>query len=242
MKKYKFLALISALFLLSACGNQSMTIIDQNGKKVDVAASGGNSYTFQMPEKTDIPTPWVNPFIDVSENNWFYPSVRFCHENKLISGTTETTFSPQIATNRAMIVSILWRLEGCPDTGTNTFSDVDDSEYYADAVAWAASEGIVSGYSEEIFSPETNITREQLASILYRYTDYKIWDSTYDATTLEQFNDADTASSYAVKALTWATTHDILNGLENQLLSPQGEATRAQTTMILQTFCENIII
>ena len=242
LKKYKLLALLLAFVMLPACTSQDMSIVDQNGKTIHVASDGKDTYTFKLPsEKQTELSSWDNPFIDVTESDWFYKSVRYCHENRLVRGTTENTYSPSQPTSRAMIVSILWRLEGSPDTGTAAFTDVPANQYYADAVAWAASEGIVSGYSEDTFAPEQAITREQMASILYRYAEYHHWDTTI-TTMLDRFTDAHTASAYAEDALSWAASHGIISGMEDNLLTPYGEATRAQVAAILMNLCENFAI
>jgi len=241
MKKYKLLALLLAFVMLPACASQDMSIVDQNGKTIQVASDGKDTYTFRIPEKQTPLSPWENPFNDVSEGDWFYKSVRYCHENALISGTTEDTFSPQQPASRAMIVSILWRLDGSPDTGTATFTDVPADQYYADAVAWAASEGIISGHDADHFAPDVPISREQLASILYRYAAYHDWDTTI-TTMLDSFADADAISPYAEDALSWAASHGIINGMDDNLLTPHGEATRAQVAAILMNLCKNIAV
>lgn len=240
MKKYKLLALLLSLALLPACASQDMSIVDQNGKTIAVASEGKDTYTFKLPSTQEVNlSAWDNPFIDVEESDWFYKSVRYCHENNLVRGTTANTYSPDLSTSRAMIVSILWRLDGSPDAGAVTFSDVPADQYYADAVTWAASEGIVSGYSEDIFAPEQAITREQLASILYRYTEYHTWDLT-SSDVLDTFTDAHAVSAYAKDALSWAASHGVISGMEDNLLTPQGEATRAQVAAILMNFCEKV--
>lgn len=241
MKKYKLLALLLALTILPACSNRDMSIVDQNGKTIQVASDGKDTYTFHIPEKQTPVSPWANPFIDVSEGDWFYKSVRYCHENNLVRGTTENTYSPEQPTSRAMIVSILWRLEGSPETGTAVFADVPADQYYADAVAWAASKGIISGYDAEHFAPDEPISREQLASILYRYAAYHDWDTTI-TTTLDSFADANAISAYAEDALSWATSHRIISGMDDNLLTPHGEATRAQVAAILMNLCKSYTI
>lgn len=240
MKKKKLAAIFLALLMLPACGSSGdMKITDQNGKEIEVSSTGNDTYTFKLPSAQPNTLGWDNPFIDVKEGAWYYDAVRYCHENGLMNGTTSNTFSPDIPTSRAMIVSILWRLEGSPATGRNTFTDVPDEQYYADAVAWAASEDIVSGYSDDIFAPDEAITREQLAAILYRYAAYRSWGLSHDAT-LDSFVDAHIASAYATDALSWATDKNVISGMDDNLLTPKGNASRAQVASILMRICENI--
>ena len=239
-QKKRFLSAVLLCFaLLSACSSNTIQITDQNGKAIAVSKTENNTYTFKLPAQQNPDTVWDNPFIDVEEGHWFYDAVRYCYKNGLMHGTTPTTFSPQTATSRAMIVSTLWRLEGSPHVSSASFTDVPASQYYADAVAWAASQKIVSGYSEEIFSPDKPITREELASILYRYATYNAWDTASEAS-LDEFTDAHTASAYAEKALQWAYAQGILSGMDDRLLTPQGEATRAQIASMLMRICESI--
>ena len=239
-KKCFLPAVLLCLALLSACSSDTtIQITDQNGKAIAVSKAENHTYTFKIPSQQGSEAGWDNPFIDVEETNWFYNAVRYCYENVLMRGTTEITFSPQTATSRAMIVSTLWRLEGSPHISSMSFTDVPASQYYADAVAWAASQKIVSGYSEEVFCPDKPITREELAAILYRYAAYNAWDIDADAS-LNDFADAHTASAYAENALCWAYAKGILSGIEDRLLTPQGEATRAQVASMLMRICENI--
>ncbi len=243
-KPSRFLpVLLLCVTLLCACSSNDISIVDQNGKSIAVSSAGNDTYTFKLPGSQNTNIAWDNPFIDVGETNWFYDAVRYCYENELMRGTTKTTFSPQIPTSRAMIVSTLWRLEGSPEVGRTYFSDVADTQYYADAVAWAASQEIVSGYSEDTFCPDQSITREELAAILYRYAAYNAWntsEASFADVTLEDFTDAHTASAYAEDALHWAYAQGILNGMEDRLLTPKGEATRAQVASILMRICETI--
>ena len=149
----RLLALSMALLLLPACAaNTDMTITDQNGKEIEVSSAGNDTYTFKVPTSKPLANGWDNPFIDVTEGAWYYDAVRYCYENSLMRGTTENTFSPNAPTSRAMIVAILWRLEGSPSAGRNTFRDVPENQYYADAVAWAASQES-SAASAMKFSP-----------------------------------------------------------------------------------------
>lgn len=180
------------------------------------------------------------PFTDVGTGDWFLENVRYVYEKGLMNGTGETTFSPQSTTNRAMIVTILHRLEGTPAPGAQApFTDVPAGQYYAEAVAWAAANSIVNGTSETTYAPLNNITREQMAAILYRYAQYKNYDVSGSAD-LSAFTDAASISDYAVSALQWAVDAGLINGKGNGILDPKGSATRAEVSAILSRFCENI--
>ena len=232
-------AMLLSLTLLCACSSDTVHITDQNGKSITVSKAEDDTYTFKLPAQHNKDATWFNPFIDVEERHWFYDAVRYCHENMLIRGTESNLFSPQTATTRAMVVSILWRLEGSPRVSSMSFTDVPASQYYTDAVAWASSQKIVSGYSEDTFCPDKPITREELAAILYRYASYNAWDTSAEDS-LERFADAHTASAYAEKAMRWAYAQGIFSGMNNRMLAPKGEATRAQIASMLMRICEDI--
>ena len=179
------------------------------------------------------------PFTDVRETDWFYDDVVFAYENGLFSGTTATTFSPYAPMTRAMLVTVLYRLEGEPAvTGRSGFSDVTIGSYYEAAVTWAADNGIVNGTSATTFSPSENVTREQMAAILCRYAQYKQYGTSASAS-LNAFSDAAAVSTYAKAPLSWAVAEKLVNGTDGKLL-PRASATRAQVAAILHRFVENI--
>lgn len=184
-------------------------------------------------------TNGVLPFTDVREADWFYDDVVYAYENGLFSGTSDTTFSPNASMTRAMLVTVLYRLEGQPTvSGRSGFSDVKLNSYYEDAVTWAADNGIVNGTGATTFSPNANVTREQMAAILYRYAQYKQYGTTASAS-LNGFSDAAKVSAYAKAPLSWAVAEKLVNGSEGRLL-PTGNATRAQVAAILHRFVENV--
>ena len=240
MKK-RILPTLLAAAILTGCNGQNMIITDQNGQTISVSANEKNTYTFTLPSGESDSLNWNPPFLDVNEKDWFYLPVRFCHENNFISGTSANMFHPNTPASRAMIVTILWRLDGSPITGTNSFVDVPSDQYYTAAVSWAVESGIISGHSDNLFAPNDNITREQTASILYRYAEYHGWDTSAEDV-LDDFTDSHIASAYAKNALCWATSHKIINGIENHRLNPHGEATRAQIASILRSFCLNVML
>ena len=185
---------------------------------------------------------WVSlelPFWDVRPEDWFYDDVRYVYEAGLMNGTAEGLFSPDLFTSRAMIVTVLWRLSGSPVVNYYMpFADVDQAAWYAEAVRWAASCGIVAGYDNGNFGPNDPITREQLAAILYRCAAYRQEDTSIGAdTNILSFTDAVSVSEYAVPALQWACGAGILQGADGALL-PTHPATRAQTAAILHRFCQ----
>ncbi|MGN0136646.1 S-layer homology domain-containing protein [Anaerotignum sp.] len=182
------------------------------------------------------------PFADVDTDDWFFEDVAYAYENGLMSGTSADTFSPETATTRGMIVTILYRLEGEPEiSGSCAFDDVKSGSYYENAITWAAANGIVSGYDNGLFGPDDAITREQLATILYRYAQYKGFDvSVGEDTNILSYNDALDISEYAVPAMQWLCGEGIMSGSDGNLM-PMGNATRAQVAAFLHRFCENIL-
>ena len=179
------------------------------------------------------------PFTDVHETDWFYNDVLFVYEEGLFAGTSDTTFSPNAAMTRAMLVTVLYRLEGEPAvSGRSGFSDVTFNSYYEDAVTWAADNGIVNGTSTTTFSPNANVTREQMAAILYRYAQHKKYN-TAASSGLNGFTDHASVSGYAAVSLEWAVAEKLVNGSAGKLM-PTGNATRAQVAAILHRFVENV--
>ncbi len=178
----------------------------------------------------------VNPFTDVNEKDWFYNAVSFAYKNGLMTGTGDTTFSPQANTSRGMIVTILWRLEGEPDTANPiAFTDVDEGKWYHDAVAWASEKGIVDGYSKDKFGPEDNTTREQMAKILCSYAAYKSYDVSARGD-LSVFTDS--PSNWALEYMQWAVAEGLFQGKGNAILDPLGNTKRSECAAILQRFIE----
>ena len=184
------------------------------------------------------PGTGVNPFTDISEKDWFYGDVMFVYENGLMLGTSKTLFSPHGTAMRGMMATILWRMEGSPvPKGKNSFTDVEAGKWYADAITWTAENGIFAGYGKDKFGPDDPITREQLAAIFYRYTDYKGYDLTVKGD-LDKFKDADKITDYAKTAMQWAVGSGLVKGKSGNLLDPQGTATRAEIAAMLHRFIE----
>ena len=212
--------------------------------KVDGKSVGAvTTYTVdKLTVSTRIEVTFTNgklPFTDVRESDWFYDDVVFAYENGLFSGTSDTTFSPNTSMTRAMLVTVLYRLEGQPAVnGRSGFSDVQYNGYYEDAVTWAADNGIVNGISTSTFSPNANVTREQMAAILYRYAQYKKYN-TAASSSLNSFSDHTSVSGYAEASLQWSVAEKLVNGSNGKLM-PTGNASRAQVAAILHRFAENV--
>jgi uncharacterized repeat protein (TIGR02543 family) len=225
----------------------ALTVTDADGKNIKLTNKGSGVYTFTMPSGAvtvqatfAIGSSGGFPFIDVPENSWYYDGVVYVYENGLMEGTSATTFSPNIATSRAMIATILWRLEGSPVVSYDmNFSDVEPDRWYTEAVRWANSVGVVVGYGNGKFGTNDSITREQMAAMLYRYAKYKGYDvSMGDSTDLHTYTDFDQLSQWAVPAMQWACGADIITGTSASTLSPRGSATRAQAAVMFMRFHE----
>ena len=226
-----------------------LAVYDEDGDKIDLKDKGDGKFTFEMP-KGDVEievsfalieneTVKAN-FADVAADAWYADAVQYVYENGMMSGTSETTFSPDLTTTRGMIVTILYRLENEPAvTGTTAFTDVAADQYYANAVAWAAQNGIVSGTTATTFAPNNAITREQMAAILYRYAQFKGYDVSVKAD-LSVYTDAAQVSTYATDAMAWANGAQLITGTSQAMQTPASNATRAQVATILMRFCENI--
>ena len=191
-------------------------------------------------EKNEEEKPWVNRYTDVKESDWFYESVKFADQNGLFNGTSLTTFEPESDMTRAMLVTVLWRLDGKPaPKSANSFRDVPGGQWYTEPVAWAAENGIVNGVGDNKFDPEGNITREQMATILYRYAQFKGIDASKRGD-LSVFPDGSKVEKWAKDAMQWTVAEKLIGGSDGMLL-PQGSATRAQVATILMRYVENIV-
>ena len=224
-----------------------VTVTDRFGDAVEVTEQADGTYTFTMPNgQVSVNVTFVEvqteplPFTDVNEGDWFHDAVRYVYDNGLMDGVGDGQFAPNATTNRAMVVTILYRLAGEPDvSGDLGFTDVAAGLWYTDAVTWAAQKGIVNGISETEFAPSGDLTREQLATVLYRYAESMGYDVSASVG-LSGFPDAGDIQSYATQALSWAVAEGLLQGFEDDTLRPQGNATRAQIATILMRFCQTV--
>lgn len=229
---------------------------DASQEKVDKAAENLNAAVDALVKKAPVypVIPGKNPvkpdkkpadtfagtFQDVNPGDWYYDSVKFVHEKGLFYGVTKTLFQPNTDMSRGMLVTVLYRLEGMPAVhGTSGFKDVAPDAYYCDAVLWAKNNGIITGTTKDTFNPDGNITREQMATILYRYAKYIGMDVSARAD-LDQYTDADQISSYAREAVSWAVAVGLITGRTATTLVADGTATRAEVATILMRF-ENLL-
>ena len=231
----------------------TLTVTDSDGNALTLTDKGDGKYTFTMPRGAveiaasfkaveEEPQPSDFPFTDVAEGAWYYDAVAYAWENDLMTGTSAATFAPGVTTDRAMLATLLWRLEGSPSVDyLMDFDDVAEGLWYSEAVRWAASEGVVNGVGDGgSFAPTGAITREQMAVMLYRYAQYKDYDVTGSAD-LSGYADADSVSSWAQYAVAWAVDAGLISGVGNNTLNPQGSATRAEIATILMRFVQTFV-
>lgn len=237
----------------------TVTVKDKNGKTIAATEKDGK-YSFQMPASAvsvdvtfvkdgqssvgDCPkdsTCPVDPFKDTANNAWWHDGIHYCVQQGLMNGVASDQFAPNGTTTRAMIVTILWRMEGSPATSDGmSFTDVPAGQWYTEAIRWAQSTGVVTGYDAKTFGPNDNVTREQLAAILYRYTAHKGGDVS-KRSTLAQFTDVNQISSWALENIQWANAVGMVNGRTDTTIVPKGNATRAEAASMIQRFCQNVL-
>lgn len=218
----------------------SVTVKRPNGSTVPVTGQGNGKYIFTMPsggvtvDVTFIPEDW--PFVDVTEDKWYYDAVAYVYQQGIMVGMSETTFEPNTTVNRAQVVQMLYNLEGQPQvSGDSGFSDIRDDQWYAKAVAWASANDVVAGYEDGTFRPTRAVTREEFAQILYNYAKCKGYGLSASAD-LGKFPDSGQVSSWAETALGWANGNGLINGHDDGRLDPKGSTIRAQAASILMNF------
>ena len=202
------------------------------------AVTGGILKKKQKDIKVKPDIEWENPFGDVKKRDWFYFSVKFAYDFGLMKGTTEMEFSPDSYVTRAMFVMIIYRMEKEPQAGGSVFVDVEIGGYYDRAVAWANANGIVSGVSKDRFAPNDPITREQMATILYRYANFKGYDIESNGNTA--YSDSSSISGYARNAVSWAAANLLMKGDDDGSFLPNANATRAQAAAVFARMIENL--
>lgn len=230
-----------------------LNVTDSKGEKVELTKVSDTKYTFTMPRsRVTIEATFVEinhadvcpsaDYTDVDIDAWYHTAIDYAIENSLMNGIGNNLFAPDSNLSRAMLVQVLWNLEGNPDVSAITeYSDVTSDAWYYNAVQWATAENIVGGYGNGIYGPEDDITREQMALMLYRYAQYKGYDTTQSGADTQDFTDYADISDWALEGMTWAVNAGLLNGKGNGILDPTGNATRAEVAQILMNFCENIV-
>lgn len=228
----------------------TLSVTDNRGTELDVKYEGDSVYSFKMPARRveiqvsfrEIP-PESLPFTDIADNAWYADAVRYVYENGLMAGTGAQTFSPDATTSRSMIATILWRMAGGPVVNyAMDFADVPQDQWYSEAIRWAVSEGIASGYGNT-FGTHDPITREQLAVMLYQFAQARGYDvSVGENTNILSYTDMSDVAEYAIPAMQWACGAGIISGTgDGSTLTPQGQATRAQAAVMLTRFCEEYV-
>ena len=228
-----------------------VTVTDVAGNTVNVTDCGGGIYKYQMPvggvkvtvtfREVSDPDIWQNPFVDVSEKDWYYEAVRYAVENGLFDGMTDDKFAPHVNMTRGMLATVLWRLEGCPQTDADSsFTDVTDrNAWYYDAILWAADKGIVDGFDNGEFRPNDCVTREQMAAMLYRCDKVCGAGGTTDGKNadMSRFTDWNQVQSWARDAFRWAYACGLVDGMTDTTLVPAGYAQRCQVAKVLMQYC-----
>lgn len=208
--------------------------IDADGS-VSLPLSHASQYAIVIDDHSHAATDVSEIFTDVPANHWAQAAIQYVYDNGLMTGVSDTAFAPEATTTRAMIVSMLARMENVTSAADAGFADVTASDWYATAVNWAAANGIVNGISDDTFAPNDPITREQLAAMLMNYAQYKGLDVSARAD-LSHYSDAENISSWANDVLSWAVAEGLLTGVTDDTIAPQVHATRAQVAAILQRF------
>lgn len=220
MRKRLFAFLMTSVMIISMCAGM-------------VTPSFADEKTFV------VTSDWENPFTDVSKSDWYYDSVSYARQSRLLYGTSDTTFEPNVTMTRAMLISVLHRLNGSPmPTDSNPFSDVPQNQWYTDAVIWAASNGLTAGISKTEFAPNASLTREQMVTFFYNYAQDLGYNVNASAS-LQKYSDSKNISSYAIEAFQWAVDSNIIYGTSDTKLSPKSGCTRAQTAAVLQRFIQH---
>ncbi len=220
-----------------------LSVKAEDGTKIDVyEALKEDTYYFFMPDQAvtvsaifayDYPDM---PFTDVNSNSWYFNAVEFVYNKGIMQGVSSTKFSPNGTVTRGMLVTMLWRMAGEPYVGGGSFDDVASGSYYATAVAWAAKNGIVDGYNSTRFGPNDAVTREQIATMLYRYAKWLGYSAS--GSSLAGYSDASSVSSWAKDAMGWAVKNSVVTGVTATKLNPTSSATRAETAQMFMNFYE----
>lgn len=224
--------------------NTNLFTINGNGKIVTKRNLGTGKINVTAPnsQKFTLTVNVILPYTDIKNNVWYTNALEYMFTNNYISGTTESTFSPNMELSRAMLVCILWNMEGKPKTtAINKFPDVKNGVWYTDAIKWASSKGVINGYKDGTFGPNDSITREQLACILANYAKYKKCYTKPTTNNLGKFLDNNMISAWAVESVNWAVTNRVINGAENGTkINPINSASRAEAITMVKNYIDRI--
>jgi len=243
---------------------KGLTVTDSKGNEIEVTDKGDGTYTFQMPDgKVDVQAEFVKEgsysvctgdhdctmhgYTDLNSKAWYHDGVHYCIEKGLMSGYGDGVFEPDAETTRGMIAVMLWRLSGSPVVDYRLdFEDVEEGQWYTEAIRWAKAEGIADGYGNGSFGANDAVTREQMVAILWRYAQHKAYDvSIGEHTNILSYGDASAVAEYAISAMQWACGSGVVIGKDNAtgtglILDPAGKGTRAQIATMMMNFCEGI--
>lgn len=223
--------------------SEKPVVLDSDKKPVDVRDNGDGTFSFNMPAgevSIDVDFSRIDYFDDVDKNDWFDEASWYCAAHGLMQGTDYRQFDGHTDTNRAMLVTVLYRLANSTDNLESIFDDVESGEWYSDAIGWAAHNNIVEGYGNGLFGPNDALTREQMVSVLYRYSLFMKY-GVEKQSDLDNFMDADMISAFAVEAMKWAVGNGIVEGVGNGLLSPETGASRAQFAAMMQRYITTFV-
>lgn len=215
--------------LYNACKNSGRKLNMYNANSINI--KGWTVFVSESVKNSGL-------FTDVNANSWFYDAVKFVTDRGIMSGVSSELFDPESAITRGMFITMLYRLEGEPNTKKANFKDVENNSWYASSIAWATQKGIANGVSETMFAPNDNITREQLMVFLYRYAKQKNKGVSASKFNIKKFFDNKYVATYAEDAMNWAIENNLISGTGKYYLEPSGNATRAQAAIILQRFCD----
>jgi len=218
-------------------------VLDSNKNPLAVTDNGDGTFSFKMPAGgVTVETEFtkIDYFDDVNEDDWFDEASWFCAAHGLMQGTGNRQFAGHMGTNRAMLVTVLYRLANSTDSLDSIFDDVESGKWYSDAIGWAAHNKIVEGYGNGKFGPDDALTREQMASVLYRYSVFMKYDIS-KLNGLDTFTDTDAISEWALPAMKWAVGNGIVEGVGNDLVSPGTGATRAQFAAMMQRYVKTFV-
>lgn len=232
MKKYIIAILIIVMAISTLVFNE-----DSIAYAIEPSASNEIEFTDETLPVDKVGVEGSVDFVDISPDDWFYQSVMFVKDEGLMGGVSGDEFAPQESVTRAMLVVVLHRLEGEPKSESSKFVDVEDGQWCSDGISWAANAGIVNGVGEGMFEPDAPITREQIATIIYKYSAQK---GKIDAQSIGIIApDKDKISDWALEGMSWAVGQGLINGKDGGVLDPGGEATRAEIATILMRFIQN---